>query len=130
MKICKIWTPAEADLLRRQWLAGDSVASIAKALERSKGSIIGKANRDNLPPHADNQNKATRRSWQIGYKPQCTLPGLALADVDRHGCLWSIHTLGTAHRFCGDKVAGHGSYCIEHSALAYKKTGNGSDGIE
>lgn len=45
------WIAVETDIVREWWILGQSAAEIGKRIDRTRSSVIGKANREGWPPH-------------------------------------------------------------------------------
>lgn len=45
------WIAVETDLVREWWIDGMSAAEIGKRIDRTRSSVISKANREGWPAH-------------------------------------------------------------------------------
>lgn len=59
-KIDEEWKPADEQMLRDLWAAGESASLIGAKMKRTRNAIIGKAHRMNLTPRRTNPIKAAR----------------------------------------------------------------------
>ena len=131
------WTAEKIAQLTAEWLAGTPTVEIGLRMNLSKNAVVGKAHRLNLPPrpspirHGGVPRPAQPRRVAAST---ATLPPLACVPnavaivapkpprpVKRAGtCCWPIgEPRAPGFRFCEAPCAG--SYCAEHSAIAFVK---------
>lgn len=141
------WTPANIEMLTRLWNEGVSCAWIAARMETTKNSIIGKANRLNLPP----RTTTVRAPCTYSHKPRpprrpVTLPTLAkviplrpvavlrapegpgVSIVDLTGCKYAIGFDADApgrHLFCNHGRDENSPWCAYHHDLILYKPEKG-----
>jgi GcrA cell cycle regulator len=127
--------PARDDELRKLWATGLSTSLIGERMGVTKGSIIGRSHRLNLPP----RRLPIRRPDPPRQKRPAPVAAFALA-VDRkpvaapapmpappvvylgsvHDCCWiEGHPAGTRTLYCGEPSEPGSPYCSTHEARAY-----------
>ena len=143
------WTEEMIDKLKQMWKEGLTTNEIAKRLEVSKNSIVGKVPRLNLKARPspikkkdENQNetmdiaktsnikqevkviKETEvSSINIDSEKVCKEANcIKLTELDNHTCRWPIgDPRDDNFCFCGKSVRSGQTYCEEHSNIAYVK---------
>lgn len=130
-KLCKrwdaTWTPEEIQILRNLRSQGKTTHEIAKAMERTYGSIRGAARRFGASVPADHQQHIQRRIAAGKPKSRVAQPdvsyantlfgdGVSFADLQNNQCRWPVGDVDIV--YCGAKRT-KGSYCDLHHALAY-----------
>lgn len=148
-----IWTDEAVEELKRMWDRGMTTGQIAKALNVTKNSIIGKVHRlcltarpspiKKVPakkaPAAKKENskpvkesrKTSVTSLTKKEEKNTTEPvsfveetNIPLVKLDNHTCRWPLgDPRDDDFCFCGKKVKTGQTYCEEHSAVAYVKAG-------
>lgn len=147
-----IWTDESVEELKRMWDRGMTTGQIAKALNVTKNSIIGKVHRLCLTARPSPIKKATESD---GKKSSDTKgrglkntgqsannsenenekflssantvveeTNIPLVKLDNHTCRWPLgDPRDDDFCFCGKKVRAGQTYCDEHAAVAYVKQG-------
>ena len=142
------WTAEMVADLKKMWDEGLTTNEIAKRLNVSKNSIVGKVHRLNLKARPSPIKKkeeiieekqqsvdeapkpASKTIKKISISPvristektpkkdSC----LKLTELDSHTCRWPIgDPRDDNFCFCGKTVRSGQTYCEEHSAVAYVK---------
>lgn len=145
MRSPKPWSPAEDALLRSLANEGKSSAAIAAqiknqlGIERSRNSVIGRANRSNVvlrstpldgAHRTNNVVKKTER--KVAPKPSKPLPVtkdnivldetkfVGVHDLRSTTCRFPVKQLeGNAWLFCGQTPAAGKVYCADHAKICY-----------
>lgn len=149
-----IWTDEAVEELKRMWDRGMTTGQIAKALNVTKNSIIGKVHRlcltarpspikkvptksEAKPARAEKAPKALKAETKVAEAPapQATVAvekpviteeetNIPLVKLDNHTCRWPIgDPRDDSFCFCGKRVKTGQTYCEEHAAIAYVRTG-------
>ena len=149
-----IWTDEAVEELKRMWDRGMTTGQIAKALNVTKNSIIGKVHRlcltarpspikkvpaksEAKPARAEKAPKAPKAETKVAEAPapQATVAvekpliteeetNIPLVKLDNHPCRWPIgDPRDDSFCFCGKRVKTGQTYCDEHAAIAYVRTG-------
>lgn len=148
-----IWTDEAVEELKRMWDRGMTTGQIAKALNVTKNSIIGKVHRlcltarpspikKSSAPKTDKKtvvagkttknekNTATAASKQAcspsssAAAPLNEETNIPLVKLDNHTCRWPLgDPRDDDFCFCGKHVKTGQTYCEEHAAIAYVKPG-------
>lgn len=148
-----IWTDEAVEELKRMWDRGMTTGQIAKALNVTKNSIIGKVHRlcltarpspikkvpaKKAPAAKKESSKPVKESRKTSSTPltkkeekNTTEPAsfveetnIPLVKLDNHTCRWPLgDPRDDDFCFCGKKVKTGQTYCEEHSAVAYVKAG-------
>lgn len=143
------WTEDMIDKLKQMWQEGLTTNEIAKRLDVSKNSIVGKVHRLNLKARPSPIKKKEDVSTDISpvekttdtkqnikpiktqelptknvstEKPHKKDSCIKLTELDNHTCRWPIgDPRDDNFCFCGKVVRGGQTYCEEHSNIAYVK---------
>ena len=137
------WTDEQVEQLRQMWAEGLTANEIAKRLNVTKNSIVGKVHRLCLTARPSpikfkdaetNNPDANGNKYQSApdmFENQVSLPdkktccepeNIKLVDLDSHTCRWPIgDPRDEDFCFCGKKVHTGQTYCDEHSQMAYVK---------
>ena len=145
-----IWTDEVVEELRKMWDRGMTTGQIAKALNVTKNSIIGKVHRLCLTARpspikkapikaekAPNPTKTSAKSTKKEAAPitdtapatpkveQCAEEtNIPLIKLDNHTCRWPLgDPRDDDFCFCGKHIKTGQTYCEEHAAIAYVRTG-------
>ncbi|MBO5440976.1 MAG: global cell cycle regulator GcrA-like protein [Alphaproteobacteria bacterium] len=148
-----IWTDEAVEELKRMWDRGMTTGQIAKALNVTKNSIIGKVHRlcltarpspikkvpaKKAPAAKKESSKPVKESRKTSVtsltkkeEKNTTEPvsfveetNIPLVKLDNHTCRWPLgDPRDDDFCFCGKKVKTGQTYCEEHSAVAYVKAG-------
>lgn len=148
-----IWTDEAVEELKRMWDRGMTTGQIAKALNVTKNSIIGKVHRlcltarpspikkvpaKKAPAVKKESSKPVKESRKTSStsltkkeEKNTTEPAsfveetnIPLVKLDNHTCRWPLgDPRDDDFCFCGKKVKTGQTYCEEHSAVAYVKAG-------
>jgi GcrA cell cycle regulator len=128
------WTDVIITALIQLWSEGRSGAEIARRLNVSRNSVIGKAHRLDLPRrpspirYSEGDRKQQAKALKIttailGCTPTQTLPGQtgergAIFRIDC--CCWPIGDPGSSSfQFCEQPALPDKPYCQEHDNRAY-----------
>jgi GcrA cell cycle regulator len=137
------WTEERVSLLKKLWLEGLSASQIAKQLGGvTRNAVIGKVHRLGLSGRAT-PSQPTRPAFKAPRPPRPASathlaprpnppplprpidyveePGSAtVLTLGAHMCKWPIGDPASDNfTFCGRRI-GEGSYCAEHSRVAYQ----------
>lgn len=138
------WNKFDLDELRRMWAAGLSTPAIARAMGRSKNSVVGAAHRAGLPgrPSSIVRGEARRAAPPPARAGKITLPVeapvavpalagapvavppvTALAATRIIPCQWPTEGRAESGRRCwtfchADSLPGR-SYCADHARIAF-----------
>ena len=146
-----IWTDEVVDELRKMWDKGMTTGQIAKALNVTKNSIIGKVHRlcltarpspikkapaktEKKPAPTKTTNRTTAKDTKdapiaaapIAEKaePIVEETNIPLVKLDNHTCRWPLgDPRDDDFCFCGKRIKTGQTYCEEHAAIAYVRTG-------
>lgn len=154
-----IWTDEAVEELKKMWDRGMTTGQIAKALNVTKNSIIGKVHRLCLTarpspikkvsgketPKVSSTSKASQPNKEKEpksvavkkekapvetvepAKPVVATPeetNIPLVKLDNHTCRWPLgDPRDDDFCFCGKRVKAGQTYCEEHAAVAYVRTG-------
>lgn len=152
-----IWTDEAVEELKRMWDRGMTTGQIAKALNVTKNSIIGKVHRlcltarpspikkvsakeisKSTPTVKQNKSIKTTKKDRMPAKEvsaketvekiPAALPAeevnIPLVKLDNHTCRWPLgDPRDDDFCFCGKRVKTGQTYCEEHAAVAYVRTG-------
>ena len=142
-----IWTDEAVEELKRMWDRGMTTGQIAKALNVTKNSIIGKVHRLCLTarpspikkaPETKNEKtvKTVKEEQKISAENRLAerVPSkestaieetnIPLVKLDNHTCRWPLgDPRDDDFCFCGKRVKTGQTYCEEHAAVAYVKPG-------
>lgn len=153
-----VWTDEAVEELKRMWDRGMTTGQIAKALNVTKNSIIGKVHRLCLTARPspikkadmveeEKKTAAKEKSVKEKSKPAKQSPAKAasanevkdtksvakpvvetanipLVKLDNHTCRWPMgDPRDDDFCFCGKRVRTGQTYCEEHAAVAYVKSG-------
>lgn len=150
-----IWTDEAVEELKRMWDRGMTTGQIAKALNVTKNSIIGKVHRLCLTARPSpikkvptkSEPKTTSRAEKAPKAPKeeakpVNIPApqaapvvekpvvveeetnIPLVKLDNHTCRWPLgDPRDDSFCFCGKRVKTGQTYCDEHAAIAYVRTG-------
>lgn len=114
------WTQEETDTLYNLWcIQGKSSSFIAKTMGRTRGSIIGRANR--LWPDYKRSNYFSKKNSKKEKQEATESSG---NNFTLTGCRYPFGDVKNKnHAYCNkEKVKGQ-VYCEEHCALCYKNWG-------
>lgn len=143
------WTEEMVEQLRQMWMQGLTANEIAKKLNVSKNSIVGKVHRLCLKarpsPIKKKESEETEKASaeivaEVSEKiskvattevktvaktapnKECNSGNLKLVQLDSHTCRWPLgDPRDEDFCFCGKKVKTGQTYCDEHSMIAYVK---------
>ena len=152
-----IWTDEAVEELRKMWDRGMTTGQIAKALNVTKNSIIGKVHRlcltarpspikkvsNNTTPKVPNPEKnkpvakeetkanieknvtsVNIKEMEIDKRYDTEETNIPLVKLDNHTCRWPLgDPRDDDFCFCGKKIKTGQTYCEEHAAIAYVRTG-------
>jgi GcrA cell cycle regulator len=150
-----VWTDEAVEELKKMWDKGMTTGQIAKALNVTKNSIIGKVHRLCLtarpspikkssdkpekkataPKLAKDVKKETTKSVskketsvvaeaEKKVAPVIEETNIPLVKLDNHTCRWPMgDPRDEDFCFCGKRIKTGQTYCEEHAAVAYVKTG-------
>jgi len=148
-----IWTDEAVEELRRMWDRGMTTGQIAKALNVTKNSIIGKVHRlcltarpspikkvsekkEKKPVASPKASKPTKvkviqekpaKDCRESVKEPAPLveeTNIPLVKLDNHTCRWPLgDPRDDDFCFCGKRVKTGQTYCEEHASIAYVKAG-------
>tara|TARA_R100001369_G_scaffold22756_1_gene41717 strand:- start:952 stop:1497 length:546 start_codon:yes stop_codon:yes gene_type:complete len=114
-----LWTDTETNVLQELWGTGVTAREIGATLNRSKGSIIGRANRMGL------SKPAPKKLDLVLVEPETK------AAKVKAGCQFPLGSY--PYSYCGEKTA-HGAatnvYCSKHYDICYRKRIGDSDKFE
>ena len=113
-----MWGPANLEILKARWAAGDSARVIAGELGCSRNAVIAKANRIHLAPRKVVPNRPLPPqiksndldTYNASIPPWQVRTVLELTDET---CRWPI-TENSPHYFCGAVPAKDSPYCEHH----------------
>jgi GcrA cell cycle regulator len=143
-----IWTDEVVEELRKMWDRGMTTGQIAKALNVTKNSIIGKVHRLCLTARPSPIKKASAKTEKKpateSKKVATTLSkssmetvadvapvvektenyveetNIPLVKLDNHTCRWPLgDPRDDDFCFCGKRIKTGQTYCEEHAAIAY-----------
>jgi hypothetical protein len=121
------WDADNLGILREMKKAGCSASHIAKVLETTKGSVLGKLRRLGLftpKPAVSRKGKAyvARKRKVLAKNGNPHLPPLvrSLLDLQPGECRWPV-TDRPPHMFCARLTWGTSSYCCQHTAKAWRR---------
>lgn len=120
MKFVQVaWSENEVKILTEMRLKGESYSAIAKVLNRTRNSVIGKGERLKLPVVSN------RRGSDQVLKPQKSVRDFAADIIEQWQpgeCRWIS---GDFDDFtatgCKNKTLEGGHFCLEHDKIAYPK---------
>lgn len=146
-----IWTDEVVEELRKMWDKGMTTGQIAKALNVTKNSIIGKVHRlcltarpspikkapaktEKKPVPAKTVSKSATKATAettiittpIAEKTEPIIEetNIPLVKLDNHTCRWPLgDPRDDDFCFCGKRIKTGQTYCEEHAAIAYVRTG-------
>ncbi|MCM1323454.1 MAG: GcrA family cell cycle regulator [Acetobacter sp.] len=147
-----IWTEEAVEELKRMWDRGMTTGQIAKALNVTKNSIIGKVHRLCLtarpsPIKKSDTETEDKKAVKIKEKRKQTKEtssktttakdvksvekpeivektNIPLVKLDNHTCRWPMgDPRDDDFCFCGKRIKTGQTYCEEHAAVAYVKPG-------
>lgn len=130
------WTPKEDDRLRAYWDEGKSGREIGELMNRSKGSIVGRAHRLDLagrpsPIKRDVAPPVVTAPRRVGPMPVLTeivpvqvdepeAPRAVFSARRPTPCAWPIGEPGTrGFRMCDDPSEPGRPYCTAHCVVAF-----------
>jgi len=116
-----LWTDTETNVLQELWGTGITAREIGVALNRSRGAVIGRANRMGL---------SKPRPKKLDLLAVESEPEIKAANV-KAGCQFPLGSY--PYSYCGEKTA-HGAatnvYCSKHYDICYRKRIGDSDKFE
>lgn len=142
------WSALETDILRTRWKEKVPASLIAEELDRSKNSVIGRANRLKLEPRISGwptgrreKIKTAIKNREIKIMPKIAEPpmeaaepveaeiyvpgaGKSLLDLEHGECRWPINTpaRGEKYCFCAEQQAtSNPPYCECHLRKAFSE---------
>ncbi len=148
-----IWTDEAVEELKKMWDRGMTTGQIAKALNVTKNSIIGKVHRlcltarpspikksstpkiDKKAPSTEKTTKNEKNTALSVGKQFCDSKeaievtfneetNISLVKLDNHTCRWPLgDPRDDDFCFCGRHVRTGQTYCDEHASVAYVKPG-------
>lgn len=145
-----VWTDEVVEELRKMWDRGMTTGQIAKALNVTKNSIIGKVHRlcltarpspikkapaklEKAPTSGSKTTTTTKKSAEsntdftsVEEKVEQSVEetNIPLVKLDNHTCRWPLgDPRDDDFCFCGKRVKTGQTYCEEHSAIAYVRVG-------
>lgn len=148
-----VWTDEAVEELKKMWDRGMTTGQIAKALNVTKNSIIGKVHRLCLTARPSpikkfdeikekkavkagttaksaktSQTSAEKATMEKDVKSTTNTAfektNIPLVKLDNHTCRWPLgDPRDDDFCFCGKKVRTGQTYCEEHAAIAYVKAG-------
>ena len=146
-----VWTDEVVEELRKMWDRGMTTGQIAKALNVTKNSIIGKVHRLCLtarpspikksPAKTEKKpqvtSKASSKPMKSSARPvETSAPviektetvieetNIPLVKLDNHTCRWPLgDPRDDDFCFCGKRIKTGQTYCEEHAAIAYVRNG-------
>lgn len=133
------WTAEEVESAARLWREGSSQSAIAKALNRSIGSVAGKIHGSawrkpigqkrgpQRPPLSSRTIRERRESFRKEKtavpKPEPIAPlNIPFWDIRLGECRAITDSTRDAQRCCGHPVDERGTYCAAHRALFYTQS--------
>ena len=142
-----IWTDEVVEELRKIWDKGMTTGQIAKALNVTKNSIIGKVHRlcltarpspikkapsktEKTPITTKSTAKSTKKTDETitnivppekkEEKVSVEETNIPLVKLDNHTCRWPLgDPRDDDFCFCGKHIKTGQTYCEEHAAIAY-----------
>ena len=108
----KIWADNDNKILKKLWGSGATAREIGVTLKRTRGSVIGRANRIGLSTPA----------------PKRVVRETAAPIKSTNKCQFPIGTY--PYRFCGKQThngASTDAYCAKHYSIAYRERIGTSD---
>ena len=152
-----IWTDEAVEELKKMWDRGMTTGQIAKALNVTKNSIIGKVHRlcltarpspikkvsakeisKSTPDVKQNKSAKSPKANRTSDEKNTVKEAIETADaplsveetniplvkLDNHTCRWPLgDPRDDDFCFCGKRVKTGQTYCEEHAAVAYVRTG-------
>lgn len=146
-----VWTDEVVEELKRMWDKGMTTGQIAKALNVTKNSIIGKVHRLCLTarpsPIKKSPNKTEKKPISVAKAPVKSTKmqpklveesspeidktetfveetNIPLVKLDNHTCRWPLgDPRDDDFCFCGKRIKTGQTYCDEHAAIAYVRAG-------
>jgi hypothetical protein len=116
-----LWTDTETNVLQELWGTGITAREIGVTLNRSRGAVIGRANRMGL---------SKPRPKKLDLLAVESEPEIKAANV-KAGCQFPLGSY--PYSYCGEKTA-HGAatnvYCSKHYDICYRKRIGDSDKFE
>lgn len=116
-----LWTDTETNVLQELWGTGITAREIGVTLNRSRGAVIGRANRMGL------SKPRPKKLDLLAVEPE---PEIKAANV-KAGCQFPLGSY--PYSYCGEKTA-HGAatnvYCSKHYDICYRKRIGDSDKFE
>jgi len=116
-----LWTDTETNVLQELWGTGITAREIGVTLNRSRGAVIGRANRMGL---------SKPRPKKLDLLVVESEPEIKAANV-KAGCQFPLGSY--PYSYCGEKTA-HGAatnvYCSKHYDICYRKRIGDSDKFE
>ena len=116
-----LWTDTETNVLQELWGTGVTAREIGVTLNRSRGAVIGRANRMGL---------SKPRPKKLDLLAVESEPEIKAANV-KAGCQFPLGSY--PYSYCGEKTA-HGAatnvYCSKHYDICYRKRIGDSDKFE
>ena len=118
-----LWTDTETNVLQELWGTGITAREIGVTLNRSRGAVIGRANRMGL------SKPRPKKLDLLAVEPEPE-PEIKAANV-KAGCQFPLGSY--PYSYCGEKTA-HGAatnvYCSKHYDICYRKRIGDSDKFE
>lgn len=146
-----VWTDEVVEELRKMWDRGMTTGQIAKALNVTKNSIIGKVHRLCLTARPSPIKKSSTKTEKkpasaaktatkslkvtpeevvvntptIEKAESCVEEtNIPLVKLDNHTCRWPLgDPRDDDFCFCGKRIKTGQTYCEEHAAIAYVRAG-------
>jgi hypothetical protein len=116
-----LWTDTETNVLQELWGTGITAREIGVTLNRSRGAVIGRANRMGL---------SKPRPKKLDLLAVESEPEIKAANV-KAGCQFPLGSY--PYSYCGEKTA-HGAatnvYCSKHYGICYRKRIGDTDKFE
>ena len=116
-----LWTDTETNVLQELWGTGITAREIGVTLNRSRGAVIGRANRMGL---------SKPRPKKLDLLAVESEPEIKAANV-KAGCQFPLGSY--PYSYCGEKTT-HGAathvYCSKHYDICYRKRIGDSDKFE
>ena len=116
-----LWTDTETNVLQELWGTGVTAREIGVTLNRSRGAVIGRANRMGL------SKPRPKKLDLLAVEPE---PEIKAANV-KAGCQFPLGSY--PYSYCGEKTT-HGAatnvYCSKHYDICYRKRIADSDKFE
>lgn len=125
-----IWTEEEENRLRDYIAQGMSYYQVSLVMNKSKNSVLGKANRLQLTYEAAKKRKKSKpRVKKVAFKPEPYVAPVLLNapvslklkvfDLEKQHCRYIE---GNDRTFCGHKKIEDSSYCEYHNGICHTPT--------